>query len=62
MSASDPEEVLSSGRAYRYLGTQFPNYLNGYPNTQVPDPLAIQIGAIPPGLAGTGDEYGHEYL
>ncbi|WP_315820505.1 DUF1501 domain-containing protein [Paraflavitalea speifideaquila] len=47
MSASDPEEVLSSGWAGRYLGTQYPNYPNGYPNTQVPDPLAIQIGAIP---------------
>jgi len=47
MSASDPEEILSSGWAGRYLGTQFPNYPNGYPNTQVPDPLAIQIGAIP---------------
>jgi hypothetical protein len=47
MSASDPEEVLNSGWAGRYLGTEFPNYPNGYPNTQFPDPLAIQIGAIP---------------
>ncbi|WP_276485279.1 DUF1501 domain-containing protein [Paraflavitalea pollutisoli] len=47
MSASDPEEILSTGWAGRYLGTQFPNYPNGYPNAQVPDPLAIQIGAVP---------------
>jgi uncharacterized protein (DUF1501 family) len=47
MSASDPEEILNTGWAGRYLGTEFPNYPNGYPNTQFPDPLAIQIGAIP---------------
>lgn len=47
MSASNPDEVLSTGWAGRYLGTEFPNYPNGYPNSQFPDPLAIQIGAIP---------------
>lgn len=46
MSASDSDQVLSSGWAGRYLATEFPNYPNGYPNTQMPDPLAIQIGSV----------------
>ncbi len=46
MSASDSDQVLASGWAGRYLATQYPNYPNGYPNTQMPDPLAIQIGSI----------------
>ncbi|WEK37572.1 MAG: DUF1501 domain-containing protein [Candidatus Pseudobacter hemicellulosilyticus] len=46
MSASDADQVLHSGWAGRYLGTQFPNYPNGYPNAQMTDPLAIQIGSI----------------
>lgn len=47
MSASDPDEVVNTGWAGRYLSNEFPNYPNGYPNAQVTDPLAIQIGAIP---------------
>jgi uncharacterized protein (DUF1501 family) len=47
MSASNPDEVLNTGWVGRYLGNEYPNYPVGYPNTQVPDPLAIQIGAIP---------------
>lgn len=46
MSASDSEQVLNSGWAGRYLGTEYPNYPNGYPNAQMPDPLAIQIGSV----------------
>ena len=46
MSASDPEEVINTGWAGRYLGNEYPNFPNGYPNAQVPDPLAIQIGAV----------------
>lgn len=47
MSASNSEEVVNTGWAGRYLGTEYPNYPYGYPNSQVPDPLAIQIGAVP---------------
>ncbi|NII23710.1 DUF1501 domain-containing protein [Pseudoflavitalea sp. X16] len=47
MSASDPDEIVNTGWAGRYLGNEFPNYPVGYPNAQVTDPLAIQIGAIP---------------
>ena len=46
MSASDSNQVLQSGWAGRYLNVEFPNYPNGYPNTQMPDPLAIQIGSL----------------
>lgn len=47
MSASEPDEIVNTGWAGRYLNNEFPNYPNGYPNAQVTDPLAIQIGAIP---------------
>lgn len=46
MSASSSSEVVSSGWAGRYLNTEYPNFPNGYPNTTMPDPLAIQIGSI----------------
>ncbi len=46
MSASDSDQVLTSGWAGRYLGVEYPNYPNGYPNAQMPDPLAIQIGSL----------------
>jgi uncharacterized protein (DUF1501 family) len=46
MSASDADQVVSSGWAGRYLDTEYPNFPNGYPNTTMPDPLAIQIGSI----------------
>jgi uncharacterized protein (DUF1501 family) len=46
MSASDSNVELTSGWAGRYLNSEYPNYPNGYPNTSMPDPLAIQIGSI----------------
>ena len=46
MSASDANTVVNSGWAGRYLNTEFPNFPNGYPNSSMPDPLAIQIGSI----------------
>jgi uncharacterized protein (DUF1501 family) len=45
MSASDSNKVVNSGWGGRYLNTEFPNYPNGFPNTSMPDPLAIQIGS-----------------
>lgn len=47
MTASDSEQILSTGWVGRYLDTEFPGYPDAYPTTQMPDPLAIQIGAIP---------------
>lgn len=46
MTASDSDQVLTSGWAGRYLGVEYPNFPNGYPNTQMPDPVAIQIGSV----------------
>lgn len=46
MSASDADEVVNSGWTGRYLNTEYPNFPTGYPNTTMPDPLAIQIGSI----------------
>lgn len=46
MSASDSNVVVNSGWGGRYLSEEFPNYPTGYPNTTMPDPLAIQIGSV----------------
>lgn len=46
MTASDSSEVLTSGWAGRYLNVEYPNFPNGYPNSQMPHPLAIQIGSV----------------
>src|SRR5262245_10069118 len=46
MSGSSSTQVVNSGWAGRYLNTEYPNYPTGYPNTTMPDPLAIQIGSI----------------
>jgi uncharacterized protein (DUF1501 family) len=45
MSASASDEVLISGWAGRYLNYEFPNFPIGYPNSDMPDPLGIQIGS-----------------
>lgn len=46
MSASDSTDVVTSGWAGRYLGVEYPNFPNGFPNSTMPDPLAIQIGSV----------------
>lgn len=46
MSGSDSDQVVNTGWAGRYLGTEYPNYPTGYPNDTMPDPLAVQIGSI----------------
>lgn len=46
LSAADSSETLNSGWMGRYLDYEYPNYPTGYPNSQMPDPLAIQIGSI----------------
>ncbi len=45
MSASDSTQVVNSGWAGRYLDYEYPNFPNGYPNSTMRDPLAIQIGS-----------------
>ncbi len=46
MSGSDSNAFLQSGWAGRYLNYEYPNFPNGYPNSTMTDPLAIQIGSI----------------
>src|ERR1700712_3219620 len=46
MSASDADTEIYNGWTGRYLASEFPNYPNGFPNSAMPDPLAIQIGSI----------------
>ncbi len=43
-TASDANVVLDSGWVGRYLGYEYPNYPVGFPNVDMPDPLAIRIG------------------
>ncbi|MEQ1676316.1 MAG: DUF1501 domain-containing protein [Chitinophagaceae bacterium] len=45
MSGSNSSQEVYSGWAGRYLNNEFPNFPVGYPNTDMPDPLAIQIGS-----------------
>jgi len=46
MSGSDANVNVNSGWAGRYLDNEYSNYPNGYPNTSMPDPLAVQIGSV----------------
>lgn len=53
LTASDSNQYISDGWMGRYLDEEFPLFPNGYPNSVMPDPLAIQIGStISPGLQG----------
>jgi uncharacterized protein (DUF1501 family) len=46
MSGSASNEIVNTGWAGRYLNTEYPNFPEGYPNSTMSDPLAIQIGSI----------------
>jgi uncharacterized protein (DUF1501 family) len=43
LSGSDSSQILDSGWAGRFLEYNYPGFPTGYPNTSMPDPLAIQI-------------------
>jgi uncharacterized protein (DUF1501 family) len=45
MTASNSNQEVYTGWAGRYLNYEYPNFPNGYPNTSMTDPLAIQIGS-----------------
>ncbi len=45
MSGSDENQYINTGWLGRHLDEEFPGYPAGYPNTNMPDPLAIQIGS-----------------
>ncbi|WP_205511422.1 DUF1501 domain-containing protein [Longitalea arenae] len=46
MSASDSDKVVSSGWAGRFLHDVYPQFPDNFPNEVMPDPLAIQVGAV----------------
>ncbi|MDX9751416.1 MAG: DUF1501 domain-containing protein [Flavobacteriales bacterium] len=49
------DQLLNSGWTGRYLDLEYPNYPAGYPNADMPDPLAIRVGGpIGPGLQHQG--------
>jgi uncharacterized protein (DUF1501 family) len=56
LTGSDSEEYLSTGWAGRFLNNLYPNYPIGFPNDDMPDPLALQIGSVlsPSFLSPTG--------
>jgi uncharacterized protein (DUF1501 family) len=53
LTGSDAATVLDTGWAGRYLSQEYTNYPVGYPNSIMPDPLAIQIGStVSPAMQG----------
>lgn len=46
MTASDSDEHLETGWLARYLQGEYPGFPTGYPNADMPDPLAIEIGSV----------------
>lgn len=46
MSASDSDKFVTNGWMGRYLDKRYTNYPNAYPNSTMPDPVAIQIGSL----------------
>lgn len=46
MTASDSKQVLNSGWMGRFLDELYPGFPAGYPNSTMPDPLAVQIGSV----------------
>src|SRR5262249_34370998 len=46
MTGSDSDKVLNTGLAGPYLNDVYQGFPNNYPNTDMPDPLAIQVGSV----------------
>ena len=54
LSASDYDQYVDTGWLGRFLEGEYPGFPVGYPNSSMPDPLAIQIGSvISPALEAT---------
>jgi uncharacterized protein (DUF1501 family) len=54
LTGSDSNQTLDTGWMGRYLDQKYPNFPTGYPNTDFPDPPAIQIGyLISPAFQGS---------
>ncbi len=59
-SASGSSTTLDTGWLGRELDTQYPGFPAAFPNTDMPDPLAIQIGStLPFSLQGPGINMGY---
>ncbi|MFN6116847.1 MAG: DUF1501 domain-containing protein [Flavobacteriales bacterium] len=52
-TGANSDQLLSSGWTGRYLNLEYPNFPAGYPNDDMPDPLAIRVG----GVVGPGLQY-----
>ena len=53
LTGSDSQQYINTGWLGRYLEKEYSGYPAGYPNTNMPDPLAIQVGsAVSLGLQG----------
>ncbi|HTR29447.1 MAG TPA: DUF1501 domain-containing protein [Puia sp.] len=46
LSGADEDQFLNTGWVGRFLGQTYTNFPVGYPNADMPDPLAIQIGSV----------------
>lgn len=46
LTASDSDQNITTGWTGRFLNEEYPGYPTGYPNSQFPDPLALQIGSV----------------
>lgn len=58
-TGANADQLLNSGWTGRYLNYEYPNYPAGYPNDDMPDPLAIRVGgAVGPGLQFQGVSMG----
>jgi uncharacterized protein (DUF1501 family) len=54
-TGSSGTQFLYDGWVGRYLNTQYPGYPDGYPNPDIPDPIAIRVGgAVSMGLQNNG--------
>ncbi len=54
-TGSGSGQTIESGWVARYLNNEFPNYPVGFPNADMPDPLAIRVGGpISVGLQNMG--------
>jgi len=59
-SGSDSTQIVSTGWLGRYLQVDNPGFPTGYPNSNMTDPLAIQIGSsLPLTLQGTPINVGY---
>ncbi len=46
LTGEESNQVLNTGWMGRYLNRQYPDFPDHYPNSIMPDPLAIQIGSV----------------